>query len=61
MFLDNDFLLNTETARILYHEAAEHCPIIDYHCHINPREIYEDRRYENITQVWLGATTTSGA
>ena len=54
MFLDKDFLLNTETARKLYHEAAESCPIIDYHCHINPREIWEDRRYENITQVWLG-------
>ncbi|MBE5808991.1 MAG: glucuronate isomerase, partial [Clostridiales bacterium] len=54
MFLDKDFLLNTETARRLYHEAAEACPIIDYHCHINPREIWEDRRYDNITQVWLG-------
>ena len=54
MFLDRDFLLNTETAKKLYHEAAESCPIIDYHCHINPREIWEDRRYDNITQVWLG-------
>ena len=54
MFLDKDFLLNTETARKLYHDAAERCPIIDYHCHINPREIWEDRRYDNITQVWLG-------
>ena len=54
MFLDKDFLLNTETAKKLYHEAAENCPIIDYHCHINPREIWEDRRYDNITQVWLG-------
>ena len=54
MFLDQDFLLNTQTARTLYHEAAKDCPIIDYHCHINPREIWEDRRYDNITQVWLG-------
>ena len=53
-FMDQDFLLNTEWARKLYHEAAEKCPIIDYHCHLNPREIYEDIRYENITQVWLG-------
>ena len=53
-FLDQDFLLNTETARTLYHEAAEGLPIIDYHCHLSPREIYEDIRYENITQVWLG-------
>ena len=53
-FLDRDFLLNTEAARKLYHEAAEQQPIIDYHCHLDPREIYEDIRYENITQVWLG-------
>ena len=53
-FLDRDFLLNTETAKRLYHEAAEKLPIIDYHCHLNPREIWEDIRYENITQVWLG-------
>ena len=53
-FLDKDFLLDTEAARILFHEAAEKQPIIDYHCHLSPREIYEDIRYENITQVWLG-------
>ena len=53
-FMDKDFLLNTPTARTLYHEVASKCPIIDYHCHLNPREIYEDQRYENITQVWLG-------
>ncbi|MDO4483553.1 MAG: glucuronate isomerase [Clostridia bacterium] len=53
-FMDKDFLLNTPTARKLYHEVAAACPIIDYHCHINPREIYEDRRYDNIFQVWLG-------
>ena len=53
-FMDQDFLLTTETAKRLFHETAAACPIIDYHCHINPREIFEDRRYENITQVWLG-------
>ena len=53
-FLDEDFLLNTEAAKILYHDAAEKQPIIDYHCHLNPREIYENIRYENITRVWLG-------
>ena len=52
-FMDRDFLLNTETARFLYHEAAEKCPIIDYHCHLSPREISQDIRFENITQVWL--------
>lgn len=53
-FMDKDFLLSTETAKKLYNEAAAGCPILDYHCHINPREIWEDRRYETITQVWLG-------
>ena len=50
-FLDKDFLLNTEAAKKLYHEAAEGQPIIDYHCHLSPEEIYKDIRYENITQV----------
>ncbi len=54
-FMDKDFLLTTETAKKLYHEYAEVMPIIDYHCHIVPEEIYEDRKFENITQVWLGA------
>ena len=53
-FLDKDFLLNTEAAKKLFHEAAEACPIIDYHCHLSPKEIWEDIRYDNITQVWLG-------
>jgi len=53
-FMDKDFLLSTETAKKLYHEYAEVMPIMDYHCHINPQEIYEDRKFENITQVWLG-------
>ena len=53
-FLDKDFLLETETAARLFHDYAETTPILDYHCHINPREIAEDRQFENITQVWLG-------
>ncbi|MCD7838322.1 MAG: glucuronate isomerase [Clostridiales bacterium] len=53
-FMDQDFLLSTETAKKLYHEVAEQLPIIDYHCHIDPQEIAEDRKFENITQVWLG-------
>ena len=52
--MDEDFLLSTEVAKRLYHEYAEVMPIIDYHCHISPQEIYEDRKFENITQVWLG-------
>ncbi len=54
-FMDEDFLLSTEAAKRLYHEYAENMPIIDYHCHISPKEIYEDRRFENITQLWLEA------
>lgn len=54
-FMDQDFLLETETAKRLYHDYAEKMPIVDYHCHINPREIYEDRKFENITRVWLEA------
>lgn len=53
-FMDEDFLLQSETARRLYHDYAEPMPIIDYHCHIDPREIAEDRRFDNIAQVWLG-------
>ena len=53
-FMDKDFLLTTETAKHLYHDYAADAPIIDYHCHLSPQEIYEDRKFENITQVWLG-------
>ena len=44
----------TETARWLYHEVAEQLPIIDYHCHISPEEIWQDRKFDNLAQVWLG-------
>ncbi len=53
-FMNKDFLLKTRTAKTLYHKYAAKTPIIDYHCHINPMEIYEDKRYETITDVWLG-------
>ena len=53
-FMDDNFLLTTETARELFQETAKKMPILDYHCHINPEEIAKDRRFENITQVWLG-------
>ena len=53
-FLDQNFLLTTPAAQKLYHSFAAAQPIIDYHCHIDPKEIYEDRTFENITQVWLG-------
>lgn len=53
-FMDKDFLLSTDTAQKLYHDFAAKTPVLDYHCHINPMEIAEDRQFENITQVWLG-------
>ena len=51
--MDKDFLLQTETAQELYHNHAAKMPIIDYHCHVSPKEIAEDKIYENITQLWL--------
>ena len=53
-FITETFLLNTESARRLYFEYAQNEPIIDYHCHLSPREVAEDRRFENMTQIWLG-------
>lgn len=53
-FMDKDFLLETETAKKLFHDFAANTPVLDYHCHINPKEIAEDRHFDNITQVWLG-------
>ena len=53
-FLSEEFLLTSDYAKCLYHEYAEQMPIIDYHCHIDPRDIYEDHHYQNITEVWLG-------
>ena len=52
-FINDDFLLETEYARTLFHSVAEHLPIIDYHCHLSPRDIAEDRRFANLTQIWL--------
>ena len=60
-FMDQDFMLRTETAKHLFHDYAEQLPIIDYHCHIPPREIYEDRRYNNIAEVWLGGRSEDGS
>ena len=52
-FMDQDFLLQTPTAVHLFHDYADKMPIVDYHCHLSPKEIAEDRRYENITRMWL--------
>ena len=51
-FMDDDFLLKTETARTLF-AAAKDMPIFDWHCHLSPREIYENKQPDNITQLWL--------
>ena len=53
-FMNENFLLSTQVAQELYHDIAENMPVLDYHCHINPEEIAKDRKFENITQVWLG-------
>ena len=52
-FLSQDFLLNTETARVLYHEFARKMPILDYHCHLPVAEIANNRNFANLTQIWL--------
>ena len=60
-FMDGNFLLETETARHLFHDYAEHMPLCDYHCHISPQEIYEDRRFNNLVEVWLGGRQPDGS
>ena len=52
-FLDKDFLLQTKTAKELYHEHAAKMPIIDYHCHLIPQMVAENKRFESIAQIWL--------
>ncbi len=52
-FMNDDFLLGTETARQLYHGTAAIQPIIDYHCHVSPQEIYEDKHFEDLFDIWL--------
>ena len=54
MFLGDDFLLDTPTAVTLYHDYAANAPILDYHCHLPPVEIAENRRFSSITELWLG-------
>ncbi len=53
VFITPDFLLQTRTARRLYHDFAEDLPIVDYHCHLPPRQVAEDHRFANLTQIWL--------
>ena len=60
-FMDKDFLLNNETARHLFHDYACKQPLADYHCHLSPKEIWEDRRFNNIVEVWLGGRNPDGS
>jgi len=53
IYITENFLLETDEARTLYGEYARRMPIVDYHCHLPPAEIAEDRRYENMTDLWL--------
>ncbi|MFL5787708.1 MAG: glucuronate isomerase, partial [Flavisolibacter sp.] len=52
-FLDQDFLLHTQTSKRLYRDYAEALPVIDYHCHLPPDQIANDHQFENLTQIWL--------
>ena len=54
-FLDEDFLLTNDVAKELYFNHAKKMPIYDFHCHLVPQEIYEDKKFKNITEAWLGA------
>jgi len=52
-FLDDNFVLQNETAEYLYHQHAKHLPIIDYHCHLDPKMIAEDHKFDNLGEIWL--------
>ena len=52
-FITDDFLLHSEAAKTLYHNYAKTQPIFDYHCHLSPKDIAEDRQFENLTQIWI--------
>ena len=54
-FMDSDFLLQTDTAKKLYHDYAKQVPVLDYHCHLVPKEIAGDIHFKNMTELWLGA------
>lgn len=56
-FLDYDFLLMNDVAKRLFHDYAEKMPIIDFHCHLNPKEIYENKQFTNLTQLWINEGT----
>lgn len=53
-FMDKDFMLHNDTAKALYHDYSENLPIIDYHCHLSPQQMLEDKPFGNITEIFLG-------
>ena len=53
-FMDDNFVLQNDTAINLYHNHAKHLPIIDYHCHLDPKLIVEDYQFDNLGEIWLG-------
>lgn len=52
-FIHEDFLLKSEVGKVLYHDYAKQMPIFDYHCHLNPKEIAENKKYKNMAEIWL--------
>ena len=60
-FMDKDFLLSNDTAKHLFHDYASKQPLADYHCHLSPKESWEDRRFNNIVEVWLGGKNPDGS
>ena len=52
-FMDDDYLLTTDLAKELFHNYAEGMPIVDYHCHLHPEEIYKDPNFKDIVEAWL--------
>lgn len=56
-FLDDDFLLTNAPAKTLFHQYADGLPIIDFHCHLNPQEIYENKPFKNMTRIWINEGT----
>lgn len=59
-FMDENFLLQTETAQKLYHEHAAKMPIIDYHCHLIPKMVADDYQFKSLTEIWLGGDHYNG-
>ena len=53
-FIHDDFMLQSETAKHLYHDFSKNMPIFDYHCHLSPQQIAEDHKFKNVTELWLG-------